>query len=96
MFHILTENIMHTMPHTLHVLILHMLIMLTHIMYFYMSRCTHAPIVAAKVIWPSFVMIDFMFQMIIRKTNTLGSNKIWVPNSTPLSIDVGTYQDSKT
>ena len=31
---------------------MHILIMLTHSMHFYMPRCIHAPIVAAKVIWP--------------------------------------------
>jgi len=45
------------MPHTLNMLIFHMLIMYIHIMYFFMERRTHVPIVTEKVTWSSFVMI---------------------------------------
>ena len=55
----LTLTIMLTHKHN------HMLVMLTHIMHFYMSRFTHAPIVAEKVTWLSFVMIELMLLMII-------------------------------
>ena len=30
-----------------------------------------------------------------RKTNILGSKKIWVPKSTPLLIDIGMHKDSR-
>ena len=32
----------------------------------------------------------------VRKINTVGPKKIWVPKSTPLLIDIGTHQSSKT
>ena len=57
MLHMLTHNLIHIMTHTLNMLIFHMLIMHIDIMHFFMPRCIHAPIVAEKVTWPSFVMI---------------------------------------
>ena len=58
----LHHNHKHNMYGMLHMFIkhtqMHMLIMLTHIMHSYMPRCIYAPIVAAKVIWLSSVMIN--------------------------------------
>ena len=56
MFHTLTIILTHNHNHMLTISLMHMLIMLTHIKHFYMPRCIHAPIVAAKVIWLSFVL----------------------------------------
>ena len=65
MLHMLAHNLTHIMPHTLKMLMIHMLIMHKHINDFYMLRCTHAHIVAEKVTWLNFVMIELILLMIM-------------------------------
>ena len=65
MFHTLTIMLTHKHNDMIIMPLMYMLIMPTHIMHFYMPRCIHAPIVAAKVIWLIFAVINLMHPIVM-------------------------------
>jgi len=76
----------HKLNHMLIMPLMHMLIMPTYIVYFCIPRCTHAPIVAAKVIWLSFVMTNWMHQIVM-----FGFEKLTFRTKKSLGIKINYY-----